>query len=205
MKLSFASYVLFALAFALASCGDSDSSTSAPEGTIGSLTDSRDGLTYKTIVIGKQTWMAENLNYEVENSFCPGGRSENCTKYGRIYTWPVAKKVCPSGWHLPTRAEFETLITAVGEDSSGVKLKTTSGWSNDGNGTDDFSFSALPGGAKSSSGYTLNVGKEAYLWSSTESDSYSAYYLYLSSSYEKAYLSKDNAKDYWYSVRCVQD
>ena len=205
MKHSFISHVLFALAFVLASCGDSDSSTSAPEGTIGSLTDSRDGKTYKTVVIGKQTWMAENLNYEAENSLCYSGRSENCTKFGRIYTWPVAKTACPSGWHLPKREEFLTLITAVGEDSSGTMLKSTSGWSNDGNGTDDYSFSALPAGGRSSSGYYIDGGKEAYIWSSTESDSYSAYYLNLTSYNEKAYLSNNNAKDYWFSVRCVQD
>lgn len=205
MKHSFVGYLAIALTFTLAACGDSDSSTGAPEGTIGSLTDSRDGKTYKTVVIGRQTWMAENLNYEAENSLCYSGRSANCDKFGRIYTWPVAKKSCPSGWHLPTRAEFETLITAVGKDSSGVKLKSTSGWSNDGNGTDDYSFSALSGGGRSSSGYYINGGKEAYFWSSTESDSYSAYYLDLTSYNEKAYLSNNNAKDYWFSVRCVMD
>ena len=93
MKQSFIGHALFALAFALISCGD-DSSTGAPEGTVGSLTDSRDGLTYKTIVIGRQTWMAENLNYDAKNSLCPKGTSANCTKYGRLYTWSVAK-TCP--------------------------------------------------------------------------------------------------------------
>ena len=211
MKHSFVGYLAFALTFTLAACGDSDSSTGAPEGTIGSVTDSRDGKTYKTIVIGKQTWMAENLNYDAKNSLCYGGHSENCTKYGRIYTWSVAKTACPSGWHLPTYSEFETLFTAVADskDSAGVKLKSTSGWNDysgeSGNGTDDYSFSALPGGAKSSSGYSLNVGKEAYFWSSTESDSYSAYYLFLSYDTERARLSNNNAKDYWFSVRCLMD
>ena len=189
----------------MASCGDSDSSTGAPEGTIGSVTDSRDGKTYKTIVIGKQTWMAENLNYDAKNSMCYSERSDNCTKFGCLYTWSVAKTACPSGWHLPTYSEFETLITVVGIDSLGVKLKSTSGWSYDGNGTDDYSFSVLSAGGRSSSGYYINGGKEAFIWSSTESDSYSAYYLNLTSSNEKARLSNNNAKDYWFSVRCLMD
>jgi len=207
MKHSFISLALFALAFMLVSCGgDSDSSTGAPEGTEGSMTDSRDGLTYKTIVIGKQTWMAENLNYDAENSLCPKGTSANCTKYGRLYTWPVAKTACPSGWHLPSRAEFVTLIEAVGgDDSAGTKLKSTSGWYKDGNGTDDYSFSVLPAGGKSGSGYYIFEGQNAYIWSSTDSDSYSAYYLYLGFDFGKALLSNDNAKDYWFSVRCVKD
>lgn len=205
MKQSFIGHALFALAFALISCGD-DSSTGAPEGTVGSLTDSRDGLTYKTIVIGRQTWMAENLNYDAKNSLCPKGSSANCTKYGRLYTWSVAKTACPSGWHLPSRKEFETLFEAVGgADSAGTKLMSTSGWYKDGNGTDDYSFSVLPAGGKSGSGYYIDEGRHAYIWSSTEADSYSAYYLDLEYDYEKARMRGDNAKDYWFSVRCVQD
>ena len=140
----------------LAACGD-DSSVTSPSGkeSLSTLTDSRDGQTYKTVVIGKQTWMAQNLNIETEKSFCFNDDSSNCTKYGRLYTWAAAmdsagewssngkgcgyksecsamspvRGVCPNGWHLPTKAEFETLFSAVGGDSvAGKMLKSTSGW-----------------------------------------------------------------------------
>lgn len=75
--------------------------------------DPRDGKTYRYVKIGKQTWMAENLNYKMSGSVC--GRSDpNCKRFGRAYTWPAAKKACPSGWHLPSSKEWDTLLSAVG-------------------------------------------------------------------------------------------
>ena len=123
----------------------SDSETSVSTGT---MTDSRDGQTYKTVTIGSQTWMAENLNYETSNSYCYNDSASYCIKYGRFYIWEAATTACPEGWHLPTKAEFKTLFTAVGgELIAGQKLKSTSGWNDyrgeSGNGTDAFAFSAL--------------------------------------------------------------
>ncbi|MGM9985270.1 MAG: fibrobacter succinogenes major paralogous domain-containing protein, partial [Fibrobacter intestinalis] len=93
------------------------------------LKDPRDGKTYRTVEIGKQVWMAENLNYEMDGSYCYDNEATNCQKYGRLYTWAAAMQACPEGWHLPSEAEWETLITAVGgEDVAGLKLKSTSGW-----------------------------------------------------------------------------
>ena len=172
------------------------------------MTDSRDGKTYKTIVIGKQTWMAENLNYETANSYCYNDSAKYCDKYGCLYTWSVAKTACPSGWHLPTEAEFETLFTAVGGESvAGTKLKSTSGWYNSGNGisgTDDFFFSALPAGNRDDNGDFYHEGFEAGFWSSTEFYSDGVIYMYLDYDYHYAYLNGYD-KNNGVSVRCVMD
>ena len=195
-----------------------------------SLTDERDGQTYKTVKIGSQWWMAENLNYETGNSYCYNN-SANCTKYGRLYTWAAAmdsvgtlttngkgcgykktcsptypvRGICPEGWHLPSKTEFETLFTAVGgQDSAGTALKSTGGWFNDGNGTDAFGFSALPAGDRGSNGGCNYEGLNAYFWSSTEYDSNYAYNVLLYVNFDYAYLNYGN-KDYGFSVRCLKD
>lgn len=86
------------------------------------FTDERDGQTYKVIKIGKQVWMAENLNYETKDSYCYENAPANCEKYGRLYTWEAALNACPLGWHLPTKEEFETLVANVGEKKLQVSI-----------------------------------------------------------------------------------
>ena len=113
-------------------------------GSYETFKDERDGKTYKAIQIGLQKWMAENLNYETTGSSCADGVASNCVQYGRLYTWDDAQKVCPSGWYLPSKSEFEVLLDAVGgRYVAGKKLKSTTGWSSNGNGTDEYGFSAL--------------------------------------------------------------
>ena len=226
---------LCALCFIIA-CGDGliEQNAVDPSTVIaGSLTDSRDGRTYKTVTIGTQTWMAQNLNYETANSYCFSDTPSNCTEYGRLYTWAAAmdsagtwssngkgcgykktctptypvRGVCPTGWHLPTKAEFETLITAVGGSSTaGTKLKSTTGWTTySGNTNEDaFAFCALPAGVRLSNGYYDGEGIYADFWSSTENDSSYAYDMYLGYSYDAAGLN-DDRKNYGFSVRCVKD
>ena len=173
--------------------------------TRGSMTDSRDGQTYKTVTIGSQTWMAKNLNYEKAKSRCFKDKASNCTKYGRLYSWATAKTACPSGWHLPTKAEFETLFTAVGGQSTvGTKLKSKSGWRESGNGSDDYSFSALSVGYSNFKDYNYNESFFAFFWSSTENDDDNAYYMKLFHDYDSAFLYHDD-KNAFKSVRCVKD
>ena len=201
----------------------------------GELTDDRDGQTYKTVKIGDQCWMAENLNYETDNSFCYNDSAEYCEKYGRLYTWAAAtdsagvwgengkgcgyakhcttaypvRGVCPEGWHLPTKNEWNTLSTAVGgQTTPGKVLKSTSGWYTDdvyhGNGTDAFSFSALPAGYRIYTGLYDLAGYYAYFWSSTARDSRNAYNVYLY--YNHDYMALDYSdKRRGFSVRCVKD
>ena len=182
----------------------SDSETSVSTGT---MTDSRDGQTYKTVAIGTQTWMAENLNFETENSYCYKDSASYCAKYGRLYTWAAATTACPSGWHLPTKAEFETLFAAVGGKSiAGQKLKSATGWPTKSGITneDAFAFSALPAGYRNDLGDYLNEGYNAGYWSSTEYGSYNAYSMLLDCNYGEASLYYDRNNG-GFSVRCLKD
>jgi len=159
----------------------------------------------KTTRIGSQTWMAENLNCGVKGSKCYDDDPANCKKYGRLYDWATAKTACPSGWHLPTDAEWTTLIDyAGGRSNAGKKLKARSGWDEGGNGTDDYGFSALPGGFGKSNGYFGSVGETGFWWSASEDDSYDAYQWAMDYSDNSAHWDYDD-KSLLLSVRCVQD
>ena len=178
-------------------------SSSSIENFINSLRDSRDGQTYKYVKLGNQVWMAENLNYETANSYCYNDNSINCEKYGRLYEWSAALNSCPSGWHLPSDADFEILVEAVGgENVAGKNLKSTTGWDLGGNGV-GFGFNALPGGYRSSSGGFGSLGDNANFWSATENYESSAYYLELYYYNERTHLDY-LGKGYAYSVRCLR-
>ena len=189
--------------------------------------DERDGQKYVYVAIGTQTWMAENLNYNASGSKCGNNRSlsddntASCDIYGRLYNWNTAmnnsasstanpsgvRGVCPAGWHIPSEAEWNALITfAGGLATAGTKLKAASGWS-DGNGTDEYGFSALPGGYGSSGGGFNGVGYDGNWWSASENGSGSAYYRYMMMTYlsVNAYWNDDYNKSYLRSVRCIQD
>lgn len=133
------------------------------------LKDARDRQEYRTVKIGTQIWMAENLSFAAEESFCYTRFNYDCRKYGRFYTWDVAKNVCPTGWHLPTAEEFDQLFAEVGgRDSAGVKLKSAEGWSHYGNGTDEYGFNGTPSGFRDYRGRFDRQTMYAYLWSATE-------------------------------------
>lgn len=168
------------------------------------LKDARDGKTYKTVKIGEQVWMAENLNYKTENSYCYKDDEANCAKYGRLYEWDAAKTACPAGWHLPSMVEFYALIGAVGgDDVAGKKLKSTGGGLDNGNGDDAFGFSALPAGHRNGDGSYFEGGEIALFWGSTELVSSRApcLHLYFVGVADLYYDDKFNG----FSVRCVKD
>jgi len=175
------------------------------------FTDDRDGKVYKWTTIGSQTWMAENLNYDTtgswEHSSCANLVNPLCDKMCRAYTWSTARRVCPAGWHTPSKNEWEKLVTTVGgKATAATKLKSTRGWrtncgqgsNKDCNGTDEYGFSALP-----------TFGEDFYdrWWSSGEEVVYGEVF--------GAGIEIDNEghTNYWYqwdkgqryNVRCVQD
>ena len=213
------------------------SSSHIPEtanATTGTMTDSRDGQVYKIVTIGKQVWMAQNLNYETDASYCYKNQSDNCNKYGRLYTWADAmdsagtwssngaecgyaktcspiypvRGVCPKDWHLPTYNEWESLFSAVGGRSgAGLMLKSVSGWVNGGNGTDEFSFTVLPAGIGQTYGSGIYEGNYARFWIPTEKkgdERLKADYVYFTSSSDNA-ISASLPKSYAFSIRCVKD
>lgn len=168
----------------------------------GELKDNRDGKTYRTVKIGNQWWMAENLNYGIADSYCYLDSAKYCAEWGRLYTWATALLACPQGSHLPSKTEFETLFEAVGgQTTAGKMLKSVSGW-DEKNGTDSYSFMALPAGYRSGNG---NYGN-AYtiFWSSTEYSDTSAWYMLLYHTSDYANLSNPPKSDA-FSVRCIID
>jgi uncharacterized protein (TIGR02145 family) len=159
------------------------------------------GQDYRTVKIGNQTWMAENLNIETPNSWCYDNDTSNCNKYGRLYAWGAAMKACPDGWHLPTRHEWDVLISFAGGDNAGTKLKSKSP---DWNGTDDFGFSALPGGHRVTGGSFYYVGSYGHWWTATEDDVSLAYNRFMNSG--RSYVNEYSySKDFGFSVRCLRD
>ena len=200
------------------------------------MTDDRDGQVYKTVKIGNQVWMAQNLNYFTSDmsyrASCHGGKTQHCDVAGRLYTWAVAmdsvKKakdgvyacgdgkictstenyqgICPDGWHLPTKAEWDSLLSFVGGMPAASKiLKSRVGWNNDGNGLDVVGFSALPAGDEfDGTGAYRNEGLGTSFWSVTEYYSVGAQVLRLSYNDEASTASYD-LKERSLSIRCIND
>jgi uncharacterized protein (TIGR02145 family) len=199
------------------------------------LVDGRDGKRYRTVVIGGRRWFAENLDYKPDSgkSWCYGGQDSNCVKYGRLYDWETARAVCPSGYHLPSREEWNDLVATVGIARASVVLKAKHGWARnrdggDGNGTDEFGFSALPGyfysgyedtddgletlkddedgvGVDTSDEDPESGNTEGYWWTSTErNNKRDAYSRYMDNTEP---FSRDDydGKAAGLSVRCVGD
>ncbi len=201
------SFAIVAFAFLLTSCSES-------------FTDSRDGQSYDVVKIGDLTWMAENLNFETVGSFCPEGDSRNCKWLGRLYSWAEARSVCPDGWRLPTKEDFEALVAATSREAAtsvhaaqspslyraGLALKSSDGWFKKGNGLDALGFKALPAGYRGADGKFDGIGGYAYFWSATEdaeNRESNAFYLFLSFSSDVASINAFAKEDYR-SVRCVK-
>ena len=177
-------------------------------------------LTVKTVVIASQTWSAQNVDNPLSGAHCYYMNESYCDKYGRFYIWTDASRACPRGWHLPSKSEFETLFTMIGGELAeadgltffynywnvGEKLKTTSGWQKEGNGTDNYGFSALPAGYLNLELNSKGLGFSACFWTSTETghENGLAYIFCMSNDSDNVY-EKNSSKDAAYSVRCIKD
>lgn len=161
------------------------------------------GLRYKTVKIGNQEWMAENLQLEVPDSWFinddEATYGRNGKNYGRLYTWDAAMKIVVPGWHIPSRAEWEQLANfAGGYTVAGTKLMSRSL-----GGTDDFGFNSYLCGMKSVDyGDVYYEGTESDFISSSSTGRYSFDGMSLSNS---RFLAEDFGKSYAYSVRLVKD
>lgn len=207
-----------------------------------------DGNIYNTVKIGYQVWMKENLKTTKYNDGTPipnikvdstwealktGAYSDydnnprNSTTYGRLYNWYAvsdARKLCPTGWHVPTDAEWTTLenyLIANGYNWDGTitgnkiakSMASTSGWTtfgpNNTVGDDQASnnrsrFTAFPSGSRFDDGTYGNVGLEGNWWSSTENAKATAYNRDMS--HHDSFISRRNYyKAYGFSVRCLHD
>ncbi len=179
------------------------------------FTDSRDGKTYKIVYIGNQVWMAENLAYKPSsgNYWAYDNDNSNVTKYGYLYNWETANKVCPSGYHLSTDDEWKELEMHLGMTQTdadytggrgtneGNQLKSETGWETN-SGTNESGFNALPGGFRYYYGSFDDVGDFGYWWSSSAESSSSAWSRYLFYG-NTNFFRNHKRQDSGFSIRCV--
>ena len=215
-------YFILVSLLAFTSCKKDASNPISPSEDASTVTYS--GKVYHTVKIGNQTWMKENLDVGVMidslqnpsnngtiEKYCYGNDTANCNKYGGLYQWDEAlaysttkgaKGICPTGWHIPTLAEFRTLVKEVGND--GNKLKREDQGSGSGVGTNISGFSALLAGYRYTSGDIYNLGRGTYFWSSTEADTTLAYDrdLWFNNS---NILTYPTLKGNGLSIRCIKD
>lgn len=219
-------------------CSEPGVWTASTHTVSGTITDHRNGgngglgISYKTIGIGTQTWMAENLNYVYgvygESWWCLENSQDSCAKYGKLYKWGAAidlghnnacgysrtceatlgkiQGICPVGWHLPSKAEWDKLFNAVGGSRwAGWRLKTTSGWNispGQNKAGDTYGFSALPSGLAHSGEVFSSDANNAYFWSSTE-ESTTAYAVVLTRKDDVTW--RNMSKGLGAAIRCVKD
>jgi uncharacterized protein (TIGR02145 family) len=147
--------------------------------------------------------MSQNLNYDASGK-CYDNLDSNCDKYGRLYDRSTAMTVCPEGWHLPTKEEWQALGINVG---GAGKLKVTTGWISNGNGTDDYGFSALPGGGGNYANSPFSGAGFYGYWCTSSVIDGNYYYMSISNSdnYLRTQTQHTSYQSTLHSVRCLKD
>lgn len=163
-----------------------------------SFTDPRDGKKYRTVRIGEQVWMAENLNFEISSgSFCYENDPANCGRYGRLYDWENAKKAVPPGWHLPNNKEWEILVDYLGGFNEKTYSKLIAGG--------ESGFNILLTGWRGSLGNYEGLGTYIGLWTWCDDGTNLGWALHLITENQSISLSEDGNEYSSYYVRCVKD
>lgn len=191
-----------------------------PEIEYGEYLDVRDTQVYRTVQIGEQVWMAQNLNYKSDTlSSCYRNDSLNCLQWGRLYPWEKALAVCPDGWHLPDTSEYRILVDYVNEHKGDLKLGESLESLETGK-YDIFGFSILLGSGYSPGGVAFDKGGktigDAFIWTASETDGKEA--MIPPEEYAIARCLRNNKSMYgnvlgviafekedWLSVRCLKD
>lgn len=191
-------------AFILTACGDEPSGPKEPDdpqkGVISSITDSRDGRVYQTTQIGTQVWLAENLQYEADSSWCYDDDVSNCESLGRLYAGGT-ENLCPAGFHIPSQHEWEELIdyvAAVEPDIPPAKSLQGYGQTWYVSGNNAFSFGVPGAGYRSVNGSYWERKVNAYL-ATSKAGCYQAFI----SNYNLRFLCSDSIAGA--SVRCLKD
>ena len=165
------------------------------------LIDQRDGKIYKTIKVGNQEWFQENLNFEIEGSWCV-----ECEKYGRLYNFEKATQACPKGWHIPSLEEWKLLIENLGgEEIIKNRMRCKDGWlSSNIQNSDSTVFWGIPTPYVTTNGMVRQTGRYATWWSSTLALEPANWTYRIT--YDKAKIeSYGFYKVSGFSVRCIKD
>ena len=215
-------YFILVSLLAFTSCKKDASNPISPSEDASTVTYS--GKVYHTVKIGNQTWLKENLDVGVMiqstanqrnngtiEKYCYDNDTANCSKYGGLYQWDEAmaydttegaKGICPTGWHIPTWAEFDTLAAAVHYNSN--SLKAVGQGTGSGAGTDSSGFSALLAGCRGTNGYFNALGYNPFFQSSTQDSAPKAYNMTLWFDDNYTYILND-LKENGFSVRCLKN
>jgi len=190
-------YCLFiCLIVVAATVAFTDNQSNGKEIKGGTFIDDRDSATYKTIKIGNQVWMSENLKFNSENSSCPDFKERPCSKFGRFYTFDEALKACPNGWHLPDQNEWDILINNLGGNTAAITHLKRGGSSK---------FEApLAGVFAHRVGQLLGFGEWEIFWAALEKpDTQEAFTVYFH--HKQGITYHFNTKFNYFCVRCLKD